>query len=201
MEEIMKLQKTYWRGLVMLLISGAGLILLPMEVRAQTQGDVAMQLAQFLALDASSQANAANALSSVAIMPKVGWNLTGSPTQADFICTLLSSVDKALTAKKIKTPAGLDSPSALVAAALIAAGISNRYVSEVMVSSCGAKKDEVAAGAAYGVSVSTGVPSVAARPELPAMRETFGPGGGGAGGGGGVTAGAPLTGPGLSPNK
>jgi len=159
-----------------------GVALITSEAMAQTQGDVAMQLAAILGLDVSSQANAITALTFAGVVPAGGWNATAEATQS-FVSALYVAVNSAVSAGTITPPANLGNASALTAAASTAAGISSTTAVNGVVSG-GGNQGQANTGSSYGSALAGG-PGPGGGPGGAPGGGAGGSGGGGTGGGGG----------------
>ena len=105
-----------------------GLFLLPAITPAQAQstlqGEMALQLARLLGLDASSPAQAITALTNLGIIPLGGW-IPGMQTSQGFITSLYRSLTRVMRAGVVTPPTGLSDSSSLMAAVLTSSGLSS----------------------------------------------------------------------------
>jgi len=128
----------------LLLVTGTPVLAAP------AQGDVAVMLADYLGLDASSPENAISALTGVGIIPGDGWN-AGNDADDAFIGALYSAVNEAVKEGTIVIPPGLTSSASLVAAVLVEAGMVSTTVVDAIVAA-GGNRDDASAGASFGAA-------------------------------------------------
>ena len=187
----MKKNKRQKRGLLLMavLLTLLGVAALNGEVMAQTQGDVAMQLAAILGLNASSPDNAIAALTGKGVVPVGGWS-SNAPVGQSFVCPFYGALNGAITAGAISPSKDLNNASALAAAAATAAGLSSStFVNEVV--SCGGDREQASAGASYASSLagSLGPGAGTGRSTGVSFGSAYGIGAqAGGGGGGGITS-------------
>ncbi len=186
----MKKNKRTKRGLLLVtvLLTLLGVAALNGEVMAQSQGDVAMQLAAILGLNASSPDNAISALTAKGVVPSGGWN-ANAPVSQSFVCPFYGALNGAITAGAISPSKNLNNASALAAAAATAAGLSSSTIVDEVVS-CGGDREQASAGASYAVSMagSSGPAAGPGRSTGVGFGSTYGIGVQ-SGGGGGISSG------------
>ncbi|MFH0788730.1 MAG: hypothetical protein V2B13_14105 [Pseudomonadota bacterium] len=158
-------------------------VVLSGEALAQTQGDVAMQLAAMLGLDSSSASAAITALTNAGVVPAGGWNITAIATQS-FEGALYVAISAAITAGTITPPANLGNASALTAAASTAAGVPSSTAVNGIVAS-GGNQSQANTGATFGSSLAGGAAPGSGAGAGTGTGTGTGTGSGGAGGGGG----------------
>ncbi|MBW2741197.1 MAG: hypothetical protein JRE64_20670 [Deltaproteobacteria bacterium] len=129
----------------------AGLMFVLTKDMAQTtQGDVALEMAKLLGFEVTTDDDAVAALQAVGIAPEGGWNISTTATPG-FIGSLYSAVNNAISQGTLTPPAALGNASALVAAAVAAAGMDSATAVNA-VTAAGENQTSTSHGASYSMA-------------------------------------------------